>query len=267
MTTVSTDAPPPPFDAPAGDGARVTVSVRSFDAAVDAVRAALSAGRGFGMATLNLDHLVKLRRSAAFRDAYGRLDMVTADGNPIVWLSCLAGRPVSLAPGSDLVRPLCAAAAETGAPVALYGANDATLAAAAEDLRRTIPGLAIAFVKAPPYEFDPLGEAAEVDARTIGASGARLCLVALGAPKQEIFAARALALAPGCGFACIGAGLDFIAGSQRRAPLWVRRLALEWVWRMLTDPGRLARRYFDCAMLLPGLAVDALGRRADSGPR
>ena len=70
---------------------------------------------------------------------------------------------------------------------------------------------------------------------------------------------------PGCGFVSIGAGLDFIAGDQRRAPLLVRRMALEWVWRMVHNPRRLARRYLDCALVLPELTADAArSRRSDA---
>jgi exopolysaccharide biosynthesis WecB/TagA/CpsF family protein len=89
------------------------------------------------------------------------------------------------------------------------------------------------------------------------ASGAGLCLLALGAPKQEIFAARAHAALPHMGFASIGAGLDFIAGKQPRAPLWVRRLALEWLWRALSSPRRMLPRYARCVAILPGLMREA----------
>ena len=60
------------------------------------------------------------------------------------------------------------------------------------------------------------------------------------------------------GFVSIGAGLDFLAGSQTRAPAWVRAIAMEWLWRMLANPRRLALRYLRCALILPGLARDAL---------
>ncbi|MFQ8432685.1 WecB/TagA/CpsF family glycosyltransferase [Amaricoccus sp. W119] len=87
------------------------------------------------------------------------------------------------------------------------------------------------------------------------ASGARLTFLALGAPKQEMFAARCREALPGIGLVSVGAGLDFLARTQRRAPEWVRRAALEWLWRAVTDPRRLARRYAECAMALPGLAL------------
>jgi exopolysaccharide biosynthesis WecB/TagA/CpsF family protein len=102
--------------------------------------------------------------------------------------------------------------------------------------------------------FAPLGDQGAEVIEALEASGARLCFLALGAPKQEIFAARAHAELPHMGFVSIGAGLDFIAGHQRRAPLWVRRIAMEWLWRLLSDPRRMALRYMRCALILPGLA-------------
>ena len=112
------------------------------------------------------------------------------------------------------------------------------------------------------FGFDPEGPAATACLDELAASGARLCLLALGAPKQEILAIRGAERLPGCGFVSVGAGLDFIAGHQSRAPVWVRRMALEWAWRLATNPRRLARRYLDCALVLPGLGVDALRERA-----
>lgn len=91
----------------------------------------------------------------------------------------------------------------------------------------------------------------------IASSGARMCFIALGAPKQETFAATGRRIAPEVGFASIGAGLDFFAGTQRRAPLWMRKVALEWVWRMMSDPKRLALRYAKCGLILPGLLLSA----------
>jgi exopolysaccharide biosynthesis WecB/TagA/CpsF family protein len=78
-----------------------------------------------------------------------------------------------------------------------------------------------------------------------------LCFIALGAPKQEVFAALGRQIAPEVGFASIGAGLDFIAGTQERAPVWVRKLALEWLWRALSSPRRMVPRYAACAAILP----------------
>jgi N-acetylglucosaminyldiphosphoundecaprenol N-acetyl-beta-D-mannosaminyltransferase len=222
----------------------------------------LRAAEGFALATINLDHLVKLRRSEAFRCAYVAQDMIVADGNPIVWLSRLAGQPVSLVPGADLVLPLLRMATRAGVGVALVGSTASALRAAAARMEKDVPGVRIVAQIAPPMGFDPTSPAAEDVLGQVVASGAGLCLLALGAPKQEQLAARGRALAPRVGFASVGAGVDFIAGTQVRAPQWAQRLALEWLWRMLTAPRRLGPRYAACAAILPGQTLAALGQRS-----
>jgi len=246
---------------PVTGGGRIVVNTPSEAALLSAVEERLSAGRGFTVATLNLDHLVKLRRDPAFRDAYAATDLVVADGRPVVWLAKLQRAPVRLAPGSDLTAPLCAVAARLGAPIALFGASPEALETAAARLARDIPDLRVVHSESPPYGFDPAGTEADACIHRIADSGARLCLVALGAPKQEIFAVRASARAPGAGFVSIGAGLDFAAGTQKRAPRLARRLGLEWLWRLLSDPRRLGGRYAACAAALPGLVADSLRTR------
>ena len=238
---------------------RITTPRRS--ALMDQIAALLAARKGFAVATLNLDHLVKLRRDPAFRAAYAAQTHVVADGNPVVWLHRLAGHPVDLVPGSELIEPLVAMAARLGVPVALLGSTAQTLAMASARLQADHPGLRVAGCIAPPQGFDPAGPSGEAALTALAATGARLCLVALGAPKQEVLAARGLQMLPETGFVSIGAGLDFIAGTQKRAPLWMRRIAMEWLWRMALSPGRLARRYLDCALILPGLVRNAWAAR------
>lgn len=237
------------------------VNVPTRAALLAEVEARFARGEGFALATLNLDHVVKLGRSPAFAAAYAAQDLVVADGNPIVWLSRLAGRQVDLVPGSELVAPLAALAARMAVPVALLGSTPAALAAAAAALERDHPGLAVVARIAPAMGFDPTGPAADACLDELRAAGARLCFLALGAPKQEILAARARGRLPGCGFASVGAGIDFVAGTQQRAPAWVRALAMEWLWRAAGNPRRLARRYADCFAVLPGLAWQAWRRR------
>lgn len=239
----------------------IRVNVADRPALFGGVAARLGAGHGFALATLNLDHLVKLRRNPAFRAAYAAQDMVVADGNPVMWLSRLAGRPVDVVPGADIVVPLAALAARAGVPVALVGSSDAALRAAAGSLQHLVPGLDLADCVAPPMGFDPEGAAADALLARLATRGIGLCFLALGAPKQEILAARGRALAPGVGFVSVGAGLDFLAGTQVRAPVWVRRIAMEWLWRTLHSPARMIPRYVACAALLPRLAAEALRLR------
>lgn len=227
------------------------------------MEACLTQRRGFAVATLNLDHVVKLQRNPAFLAAYRAHTHVVADGNPIVWMARLSGRDdVALVPGSELIEPVAAMSARVGAPLAFLGSTETVLRAAAETLKADHPGLEVAACLAPPYGFDPASAAADALLDQVAASGARICLLALGAPKQELLAARGLARHPGVGFLSIGAGLDFIAGHQTRAPVWVRKIAMEWLWRMLSNPRRLAKRYLDCALVLPSMTVAALRTRS-----
>jgi exopolysaccharide biosynthesis WecB/TagA/CpsF family protein len=165
---------------------------------------------------------------------------------------------VERATGADLIRPLSEAAAETHVPVFLFGTSADVMAKAGRELGHLTDGaIDIAGTLAPSSSFDPEGPEADAAIETIRASGARLCYVALGAPKQEIFIAHALSRDLKCGLIGIGAALDFIAGAQVRAPKAFRDNGLEWAWRLGSNPRRLARRYFECAVLFADLTVVA----------
>lgn len=229
------------------------------------LEARMTKGTGFALATLNLDHVVKLRTDTPFATAYAAQTHVTADGNPIVWMQRLAGREVELIPGSELVEPVAALAAKTGTPVGLFGASPEALAGATKTLMAQIPGLQITAQIAPPMGFDPSSDAAGALIDELAQSGARVVFLALGAPKQERLAARILQTHPQIGCLSIGATLDFLAGTQTRAPKWARTLAIEWLWRLLQDPGRLWRRYALCFAILPQLTLGALRQRRSQG--
>jgi exopolysaccharide biosynthesis WecB/TagA/CpsF family protein len=207
--------------------------------------------------TLNLDHLVKMREDKIFRRAYGRAGLITADGFPIVLACRLQGRRVSRVAGSDLIAPISAEAVRSGRSIYLFGSSLPVLTRASRLLNERNPGLTVAGVFAPPRGFDPLSEDARRCIATIGNSGADLCFVALGAPKQELFADHGKSLLPNISFVCIGAGLDFIAGAQVRAPHWMQRWGLEWLWRAASDPQRLLYRYLLCMGALPGILARA----------
>lgn len=228
---------------------------------LQAIGAKLDIGMSFAVATLNLDHIVKLQSCPDFLAAYRRHSHVVADGSPVVWLRRLAGAPVEKVTGADLVDPLMALAAERGVPVGFLGSTQETLDAAAAVLERRHPGLKVVARVAPPFGLDPNGAEADAALAQLAQAGVRLCLLSLGAPKQEILAMRGMTAVPGCGFISVGAALDFIAGHQRRAPRWMRRIAMEWLWRMLNDPRRLVRRYMACFAMLPKLTWQAVQQR------
>ena len=239
----------------------IEVNIASRDALFRAVSERFSQGAGFGLATLNLDHLSKFPDEPKFTAAYRAMDFVVADGHPIVWLSQIARQPVALLPGSDLVIPLATCATDHGMPIALVGSSDDALAGAKKALEARVPGIDIVLAHAPRYGFDPEGAEADAICDMLVQTGARLCFLALGAPRQEQFATHARDRAPAVGFACIGAGLDFLSGHQVRAPQLMRRMALEWLWRAAQSPRRMVPRYARCYRILPRLLRDALKQR------
>lgn len=232
-----------------------TINIATLDQAVDAVIASAKAGKGFRFFTLNLDHIVKRRDDDAFRAAYREAEFVSADGAPVALLARRQFGGMTRTTGADLVLPLCQRAAAEGVPIAFFGSNDLTLETSSRTLMSQFPGLAIVHREAPPYGFDPTSPEAEAAAGRIACSGAGIVFVALGAPKQEFFAAHMAKHFPELGFVCIGAALDFIAGTQVRAPRLFQRLGIEWLWRLGTNPGRLAARYAACVGVLAALVL------------
>ena len=163
--------------------------------------------------------------------------------------------------GADIVRPLAARACERDMSLFLFGTTPAVLGAAAQRLAAATADattgrtLSIAGTMSPGTGFDPSGPEADAALDKIARSKAHICFVALGAPKQEVFAARALSQGLTTTFICVGAALDFIAGQQTRAPRMLADNGLEWLWRLGTNPRRLGRRYAECALLLADLTV------------
>lgn len=215
----------------------------------------------FSVFTLNLDHLVKLRGDEKFREAYGAAKLVLADGFPIVLSGRIQGYPCSRTTGADLIEPLCCEAGKSGMPVMFVGSSAESLFKAGEALRRRCPGLRIVEAFAPGMGFDVDTPEYAHAIRLVHQSGAKLCFVALGAPKQEIFAARAAREVEGVSFVCIGAGLDFISGHQTRAPRAFQIAGAEWLWRLASAPLRLGPRYLRCMLMFPLVLGNALRRR------
>ena len=233
----------------------IAINIVSLPQAVDSIVSAARSGDNFSVCTLNLDHVVQLQQRPDFRAAYRRARFVTADGFPIVVLSRLLGTRIERTTGADLVEPVCREARRQGLPIFFLGASEPTLALSARRLSERFDGLKVAGYLAPGRNFDPYSAEADHAIEAIRASGARLCFVALGAPRQEVFAARCLDELDGTGMLCIGAGLDFIAGTQARAPSITQKYGLEWAWRLLHEPSRLGPRYARCMAAVPRLVA------------
>ncbi|MGZ8619218.1 MAG: WecB/TagA/CpsF family glycosyltransferase [Actinomycetota bacterium] len=179
---------------------------------------------------------------AGFRDVMNAADLVTPDGMPLVWGLRMLGIPqATRVYGPDLTPLVLKAAAEAGIPVGFYGGTDEVL----DDLEKwTVDhaaGVQIVYRESPPFR-PPNAEERERTVAAINDSGARIVFVGLGCPKQERWMAeqrgsvRAVMLG-------VGAAFDFLTGRKRQAPGWMQRAGLEWLFRFVTEPGRLWRRY------------------------
>lgn len=167
---------------------------------VSQVRRDFHLEHGFSIYVLNLDHLVKRRSDPIYKDAYERATYVTCDGAPVAALARRQFTGMQRTPGPDLIEPLCRLAAQERMPVYLFGSSGEALRRAATQLSLRCPGLDICGTDAPPKNFDPTSPAADAAIDRMAATGARLCLIALGSPKQEVFSRRALDRHPHLGF-------------------------------------------------------------------
>jgi N-acetylglucosaminyldiphosphoundecaprenol N-acetyl-beta-D-mannosaminyltransferase len=192
------------------------------------------------VATVN--NIVEAYDDPAYRQVMEDADLVTPDGMPLVWALRLLGvEAASRVYGPDLTPVLCQRAADLGVPVGFHGSTPEVLEDLTAALARRYPRLRVVYAASPP--FRPLR--ADEDAwvvEQINASGARLLFVGLGAPNQERWMAahRGEVQAVMLG---VGAAFDFLAGRKRQAPRVLQRLGLEWLFRLVSEPRRLWRRY------------------------
>lgn len=170
-------------------------------------------------------------------------DLVTPDGQPVRWaLNVLHGAGLKdRVYGPTLTLKVVERAAELGLPIYLYGSTEPTLERLVPALQGMFPALKVAGVEASKFRGAEPGEAQAI-AERIKASGARIVLVGLGCPRQEVFAyaMRPLLDMP---LLAVGAAFDYHAGLLKNPPAWMQKYALEWLWRLGLEPKRLWKRY------------------------
>ena len=219
----------------------VPIDVVDLPGALDVIDDLVRAEAGGTVFTPNVDHVVLAQHDSRFAAAYSKVSLSLVDGMPVLWASRLLGRPLpAKLSGSDLVRPLMRHAAQCRYRVFLLGGDPGVAEQASLVLEREFSGLSVVGIESPRVDVDTVP--AELIER-LRAARPDLILVALGAPKQEIFANEFRdALAPAV-LLGIGASLDFIAGTRKRAPRWMSNTGLEWLYRLAQEPRRLAYRY------------------------
>lgn len=225
----------------------------SMKEAVEAVDQFIQKRIPANIVTPNLDHIVALEKDEEFQRVYKDAALVLTDGQPLVWYSKLKKRPiVEKVSGSDLFPEVCKMCAQKGYSVFLFGAAEGVAEQAAENLKKKSPDLKIAGVASPVYGFEKNPELTQEYIRQIREANPDVLALALGAPKSEKFAYHHKEALGVPVILNIGATFDFLAGNVRRAPAWMSKCGLEWLYRIFQDPKRLARRYWkDIKMIIP----------------
>ena len=215
----------------------------TFDQALARIAELIDRGDGGAVFTPNVDHVVKAETDVEFRLAYARASLCLADGMPILWASRLLGSPLpEKVSGSDLVLPLARLAAERRWRVYLLGGGPGVADQAAVKLAREF-GVDVVGSDSPVVHQDGSTEEAQQTLERLLAAKPHLVLVALGAPKQERWIDRFRdRLTPAVAMG-VGGSLDFVVGRVTRAPTWMSRAGLEWLFRLWQEPRRMWRRY------------------------
>ncbi len=238
-----------------GSSPRVNIAGAGFDLVghadlIEAVAASIRGGRGGTIVTPNIDICQRIGRDLSSRSFVSSASFVVPDGMPLLWAARLCGRPlVERITGADLIYSLSAAAAANGWPVYLVGgmpALDGGPSAgvlAANRLTAMYPGLRVAGSYAPAARFNAMADDIDVLCKELAESEPRIVFVGLGFPKQERLIARLVPHQPRAWFVGCGAAIAYAAGELRRAPDWMQRTGLEWIFRLAIEPRRLAGRY------------------------
>jgi N-acetylglucosaminyldiphosphoundecaprenol N-acetyl-beta-D-mannosaminyltransferase len=223
------------------------------DGALDRIEELLAAGGHHLVATVNPEFVMLARRDPAFHRLLEGAALCLPDGWGVTWAARRKGRPLpARVTGVDLIPALAERAAARGWRLFLLGAAPGVAESVASLLKAGHPSLAIAGFHA--GVAGPEGD--EESLRLIAAAHPDIVLVAYGAPRQELWIARNLAhFGAGVGIG-VGGAFDYLSGSVRRAPAWMRRAGLEWLYRLLRQPWR-ARRM----AVLPIFALEVLRDR------
>jgi exopolysaccharide biosynthesis WecB/TagA/CpsF family protein len=203
------------------------------------VEAASRTDRFRYVVTPNVDHLVRLHEDPSLSPLYERAWANVCDSRILELLAGWSGLRLPAAPGSDLAAALFERAIDPAEPVVIIGADAAVI----EALKARF-GLKDVRWHAPPMGLRDNPEAIAAAAAFAAANPARFHFLCVGSPQQEMVARAILNRGDAVGMGlCLGASLDFLAGKTARAPMWMRRLRLEWLHRLASEPERMWKRY------------------------
>ncbi len=217
------------------------IAVTNMQEVVGIIEQQTESLRGKYICVSNVHTTVTAYEDAGYRAVQNGAAIALPDGKPLSVYSRKHGyADAQRVTGPDLMGELFAR--DNGLRHYFYGGTPETIEILQKKLPEEYPALQIAGMVSPP--FRPLTKEEDERAiREMNDSGADIIWVGLGAPKQEIYMAEHQGMAHGVMIG-VGAGFDYYAGTIRRAPMWMQKMSLEWLYRLMQDPKRLFKRYF-----------------------
>jgi N-acetylglucosaminyldiphosphoundecaprenol N-acetyl-beta-D-mannosaminyltransferase len=199
--------------------------------------------QGFGVTALAVHGLIEGYKNPELKQQINSIDLIVPDGQPVRWAmnwfykTQLNDRVY----GPTLALHVLQAAAEKNIPVFFYGSHQLTLNKLRDNLVNRFPNLKIVGMQADRFR-ESTEEEKIADRQAIVSSGAKLVFVGRGCPRQERWVAENKNHLPVVLLA-VGAAFDFHAGTVKQAPAWIQKRGLEWLYRLVQEPGRLWKRY------------------------
>ena len=194
---------------------------------------------------VNVDQALRVIEDKYSYEIFSNAEIVFTDGKPIVWMAKRLNRPiVEKVSGPDLMVLLCERAAEKGYNIFLLGAGPGVAEIAENNLKKRFPSLKCVGTYSPPFGFENDPDEMKKIIDMLKTSGADQLFVGMGSPKQDIFIYENMKEYNIPVSYSMGAAIDFIGESKKRAPKWMSNHGLEWFYRFIQDPKRLFRRYF-----------------------
>ena len=222
---------------------KTNINVTNMSDTIKYIAGHLDDLRGKYICVSNVHTTVMSYENEEYRKIQNGAAMALPDGAPLSSYSRRKGyKQAQRVTGPDLMLELFAISKEKGYRHYFYGATEETLQSMKEVLERDYPGIQIAGMYAPPFRALTPQEDAQSVAK-INEARPDFIWLGLGAPKQEEWMYQHMGQLQGV-LIGVGAGFDYLAGYIKRAPRWMQRMSLEWLYRLLQDPKRLWRRYF-----------------------
>jgi N-acetylglucosaminyldiphosphoundecaprenol N-acetyl-beta-D-mannosaminyltransferase len=230
----------------------------TMEETLDAIDRFIAVGGVHQHVVVNVSKVVQASHDLELRSVIAACDLINADGQPILWAARLLGTPLrERVTGVDLMGRLIERAADRGHRLYLLGARPEVVAAVATRIRAEAPGAVVAGWR--DGYWSPEEEADVVSA--IAAARPDILFVAFGSPAKERFLARWKDTIGAPFVMGVGGSFDVYAGRVKRAPAWMRRFGLEWLFRVSQEPGRMWRRYAGDASRFAWLVLRAWARR------